>query len=498
MEGFVLLTLSSALLGLIIWWIIRLTRAPSNRIPSKPGWPIIGNITQMRLERPELLYMDWAKELGPVFSVKIFGLNFVVLNDYESIYEVLVKKRSAFSARPQNNGFRIQYTTGNYSGILFSYPDDRWKKIRKISHKNIKTYDSGLKQIEDINTGLAKAVVEAFRAQNGQSFDAFDILYNSLLNVLTVLLSSKVYESSDPEVTWFHEVEEAVKLHCGPMGSGLLLDLFPWLRFFGNYTYKRLTNVVERWNMLWESLKVEAMKGSRDNLISELMSLVDDESSTQPPTREINVKYAVQELITGGVVTSANTLYAFLNVICNHPEILTRLQKELDEHVGRDRSVTHADKSHLPFARACVLEMLRYSSVLPLSVPRMSIEESTIGDWHVPSGTTVLPNLWALHHDEAFWGDPYAFRPDRFLDESGQLVPASDKQRLRLMPFGAGARVCVGEVMALSRLFLITCALAQNFDIRPGDQGYSCDPRLYQQGFVLRQKTFEMRAIPRD
>jgi methyl farnesoate epoxidase/farnesoate epoxidase len=47
--------------------------------------------------------------------------------------------------------------------------------------------------------------------------------------------------------------------------------------------------------------------------------------------------------------------------------------------------------------------------------------------------TVMLVNLWSFHNDADFWGDPEVFRPERFLDDKGQLLKKDYS-----LPFGAG------------------------------------------------------------
>ena len=72
----------------------------------------------------------------------------------------------------------------------------------------------------------------------------------------------------------------------------------------------------------------------------------------------------------------------------------------------------------------------------------------TQGEYSIPKGTQVWPNLHELLHDERHWEDPHKFDPSRFLDAEGKFtgIPPSFK------PFGTGRRVCIGESLAKSEL----------------------------------------------
>jgi cytochrome P450 len=155
-----------------------------------------------------------------------------------------------------------------------------------------------------------------------------------------------------------------------------------------------------------------------------------------------------------------------------------------------------------------------------------------ISDFRIPKGTSVVCNLWALHHDDKIWNNPFEFQPDRFLirtrlqhgegasnakverkrespaDEiqtqdppkshinrpdnikpenikaSGnnsrkppmntlasayRLVPSDHPLRSSLLPFGAGPRGCSGEMIALMQMFTMLVMLMQKVDILPAD-----------------------------
>ena len=71
---------------------------------------------------------------------------------------------------------------------------------------------------------------------------------------------------------------------------------------------------------------------------------------------------------------------------------------------------------------------------------------------------------------------------------------------MHTMPCGGGQRVCIGEVFAMSRLFLILATLIQKFEIAPestvADQP-SMDPRDMQWGTNLLPPSYKVRFIPR-
>ena len=101
-------------------------------------------------------------------------------------------------------------------------------------------------------------------------------------------------------------------------------------------------------------------------------------------------------------------------------------------------------------------------------------------------------NFWSIHHNEEDWPEPEKFRPERFLEEDGTL---SDK-RFSFMPFGGGRRVCLGESLAMSYLFLAICRFVKNYTIAPpSDSDFIIE--TMDTGVLCIPKPYNIRVIPR-
>ena len=145
---------------------------------------------------------------------------------------------------------------------------------------------------------------------------------------------------------------------------------------------------------------------------------------------------------------------------------------------------------------ATLYEALRYTSVVPTGA-RRTIEDTHLNGNHIPKGTTIFINLYPIHHDNKNWNRPELFKPERFLDADGKLVAADHKNRKMLFPFGAGARVCIGEVFAKTRLFLIIASIAQNFRIEQDEPKVPCHPSTYNISIVLDGSDYLVKMTDR-
>uniref|UniRef100_A0A5F5PXT1 Steroid 17-alpha-hydroxylase/17,20 lyase n=1 Tax=Equus caballus TaxID=9796 RepID=A0A5F5PXT1_HORSE len=145
-----------------------------------------------------------------------------------------------------------------------------------------------------------------------------------------------------------------------------------------------------------------------------------------------------------------------------------KIQEEIDQNVGFSRTPTLSDRNRLLLLEATIREVLRIRPVAPMLIPHKALVDSSIGEFAVDEGTNVIINLWALHHNEKEWHQPDRFMPERFLDPTGsQLISPS----LSYLPFGAGPRSCIGELLARQELFLFTAWLLQRFNLEVPDDG---------------------------
>ena len=212
-----------------------------------------------------------------------------------------------------------------------------------------------------------------------------------------------------------------------------------------------------------------------------------------------HVRLTGMDLVLGGVNTTLAILYAALNILSHNQDIVLKLRTEADRVVGEGGELSLRHRDNMPYLRATVYELLRYTSVGTLGFPHVTLEDTKLCGYDVPKDTQIYTNLFHLHHNEKDWHEPYDFIPERFLDAEGKVLAADTPTRRHLMPFSAGPRGCIGEQMALSRMFLVLGTLVQKFDILPSKESTpdSCDPRNYDLALALQHKPYTLRMLPR-
>lgn len=168
------------------------------------------------------------------------------------------------------------------------------------------------------------------------------------------------------------------------------------------------------------------------------------------------------DLLVSGTASSVAQLCWTLKLLARNPEAQERCQQEMDDVLGSsDQLGSVFSKDNLPFTEACLLEAARFASVHMVAPTRTNVEEATVCGYRVPAGCRVLANLWLAHRDPGFWQEPHRFDPTRFLQPE-ELHGRPDK-RDAFLPFGLGKRVCIGESLAKTEMFVFVTELLKKF-----------------------------------
>ena len=195
-------------------------------------------------------------------------------------------------------------------------------------------------------------------------------------------------------------------------------------------------------------------------------------------------------MIVAGSDTSARTLEQSMSLLMNHPEILEKAKIEIDIHVDHNRLVDDSDLPNLTYIHWIINETLRLFPLTPLLLPHYSSQDCTIGGCHVPKGTILFVNAWALHRDPTLWEEPTKFKPERFEKER-------DQGSFKYMPFGVGRRSCPGNHLALRNVTLALAALIQCFNCEMDESDQRMVDLTEGEGPVVMHKDKPLHAMCR-
>lgn len=461
-----------------------------------PSWPLIGNAWQIDVSNCHQVFVGIAKKLGPIFEIKLYGDKAVVLNDYETIRSALVSNGNQVAGRPQM--YRTTQAQRNRNSIVWQTFNQKLILLRKEVLKSLRMYGNGLDDLEEKCIPEIVCLLQEVESKNSKPFDPWPMLYDSICNVMLILLLGSRLDTDSEHFKTIKTIAGMFNETFGS-GDGQRLDIIPWLKLFKTKDSNRLETALCMRDTFWKEQLIQNMV-TDDSVVGQLYQLSKTDTGKKHDITEDTIKECFTNLILAGTDTTATAITCLLLVFLHYPEVQDRMYKEISAVLQTRDLPRLSDRSHTPYTEAVLLELLRYISHVPLAVPHCTISDTNIAGFLVPKDTTIYINLWALHHDETFWENPWKFSPGRFLDNEGKLVPPQHPSRKRLMPFGAGRRVCLGETLAKNRLYLYVLALVKRYEFKPSDieEIPDMDPRSYSMGLVLHPKPFNVKAIPRS
>ena len=461
--------------------------ALSNKIPTLS---VIRNVFSV-LKDPHKQLTSWKEKYGDMYSFSLLNENFVTVSGYGGIYDVLVAKGKNFAGRPKV--YRFDLVFHNARDIFSQSISPHWKKLHMFTCKQMKSQSKRLMEGEHMELVAASLVQDIEKQWSDGVLDPYNsinlFIAQDTSSVLTGLLLSETHPLVDKVMQMNQLFNKKLKLD-----NGMELDLVPWLRYFGNGSYKDLCELnhlkEEIYNDIKKLLHNENVSNDTHGLVPSFVSELQTNKHGFADDLDDEVIQAVLgNVVMTGISTSVNSLYAFLLIMASYPNIQEQIYEEiqccLQSKNYQTATIELNDRPNMPFTSACLFELLRYTSIIPL-VFHKAVSETELSGHTVPKNTTILVNLWNLFHDERYWVDPWQYKPNRFLDDSGNLVPSHHLNRKRLLTFGAGPRTCPGQTFATGRLFVLITHLIQEFRISPvPGSPVSYDPRCYEVGIGL-------------
>lgn len=194
----------------------------------------------------------------------------------------------------------------------------------------------------------------------------------------------------------------------------------------------------------------------------------------------------IDQLITffiGSMETTGITLAWALDLLARHPDIQKRLHAEIDVLSGRPTQFD--DLPALTLTQQVITETLRlYPPIWFMT--RKTTSDCHLGPHFVAAGTTLIYSSYLIHHRPDLHPDSEHFDPERWA--TGHTIP-----RNAFIPFGGGARKCIGDVFALTETALALAAITADWNLEP----ITCQPPRPILGATLTPQRFTLRITSR-
>ncbi|KAF1973921.1 cytochrome P450 [Bimuria novae-zelandiae CBS 107.79] len=218
-------------------------------------------------------------------------------------------------------------------------------------------------------------------------------------------------------------------------------------------------------------------KTANEDLFSYVMDAKDPETGTKMRLGEL-VSEATFFFPAGGD-TTATTISAVFFYLSRNPACYQKAISEIRRAFSSGVEIQSGPRlSGCLYLRAVIDEALRICPPTPgtlwreLPVGDQGREEPLVVDGHaIPAGTWVGVNAYTIHHNEEYFPDPFAFKPERWLDEgdTSEAIAARKNLREAFSPFSVGPRSCIGKAMAYMEASLTLALTMWYFDFSAPD-----------------------------
>lgn len=192
--------------------------------------------------------------------------------------------------------------------------------------------------------------------------------------------------------------------------------------------------------------------GTQNDLISRMLAARNPDTGEAMTDEQLIDNLAT--FLLAGHETTAKALTWTLYLLARAPSWQQRAREEIRDVTG-GKDLQQDDIAKLSITQRILKESMRLYPPVP-AMTRVNRQSVEIGGVSLPSPALIVIPIYVLHRHHRLWADPDRFDPDRFLPER-----EANYLRTQYMPFGAGARVCIGASFAMTEATAVLATLLQ-------------------------------------
>lgn len=395
-----------------------------------------------------------------------FADKIVFVHHPQGIQEILTGDTKQFSAPGELNGI-LQPLVGDYSVLTLSGRSHRRSRqllLPPFHGERMQAYGSLIRN-------LTEKVMAQFAP--GETFLAITAMQNISLEVMLQAVfgfyegdyaKDKLGDSSMELLSSrYKKIKQLIArlsdLFRFPlMASLLLLPSLQWdLGSWSPWGYFR-TTVRQIDEILYAEIALRRQEPNleRTDILSLLISARDEAGN---PMTDLELRDELISLLFAGHETTTSAMSWALYWIHKLPEVREKLLAEL-ETIGDKADPTEI--ARLPYLSAFCNETLRINPVAVLTFPRRVEKPVKLMGFDLEPETMLAGCIYLLHQRQDLYPEPRQFRPERFLEK--QFSP------YEFMPFGAGARRCIGAAFAQYEMKLVLTSILSSYELELAEQ----------------------------
>ncbi|KAG1801739.1 cytochrome P450 [Suillus subaureus] len=419
--------------------------------PSPLTWRLRGHLIPTR--NGFLTVASWIEEYGPLITLRTGIEKYIVIGRYKAAAEIMEKQGASLVDRPRFIAAGELLSGG--MAIPFVPAGERFRRLRRLVPKAAEAY-------QPLQISYAKNTVIDI-LNDPCNFQDHARTYAATTSMKIAYGKTTPTSATDPEVKRVAEFADKVRAALHP--GAYLVDSITWLKYLPWYARELRDSYRDSRKLFIEQLgRLKQELGGGEASPSLGRRLLEKNSSNAMP--ELEIAYLAGMVFVAGYDTTTLAICTVLMAAACFPEEQRKVHEELDAVIGTDRAPAFTDKKSLPRFHAFVSEALRWRPLftclkklhLTVQTGRLSYSSRDNDIWQ-SLVRALLSNLIdlicsrfrAISRDPDVFPDPNAFKPDRWLDTEGRV-----RDDLKFFVFGFGRRVCPGQHVANSSVFINT------------------------------------------
>ncbi|KAK9758025.1 hypothetical protein RND81_01G201600 [Saponaria officinalis] len=459
------------------------------KLPPGPNpWPIIGNIHKLG-NRPHRSVAELVKSYGPIMSLKLGTITTIVISSSDLTRKMFLNHDLALSSRTFPDAFRER--NHDKLSMIWLPVGPKWRNLRKIVTVQLFT-NQRLDASQILRQNKVKELVDHVMScvRKGAGVDIGKAGFVTSLNLLSNTCFS--IDLAGYDSSYSHEFKGIVWNILEDGGKPNISDFFPIIRKFDfQGIRKRNRGHFLKMLGLFEEIinkRLTDENGGKNDMLDTLLELVKNKELSLE-----EVKHMLLDLFAAGTDTTSSTLEWAMTELLRNPDKLIKAQIETDQlNLNKNSPIQENDISKLPYIQAVIKETLRLHPPAPFLVPHKAETEVELSGYLIPKNAGIWVNVWSIGRDPNEWPDALSFLPERFLG-NGIDIKGRD---FKLIPFGAGRRMCPGMPLAYRMVHLMLANLVHSFDWKH-DNGVKCEDIDLEEKFgITLQKVQPLLAIP--
>ncbi len=410
-------------------------------VPTERGRWLTGALDERVRLGPDF-YAEMARRHGDVCAFKLAGWKLYLVSAPRLVHSVLKEKASNYCKGSFFDPIRLLLGDG-----LFFSEGSRWRRQRTLMQPSF--HRARLGALEPVLRGCAQASAQRFEraAKTGGQIDLRHEMVRLTLDVAARTLFGAELDGAQRDR--IGECVDALSWLIDRRMFSLLQGLPVWVPLPMNLRLKALARELDDVVLPIIEARRRCPRPEPRDLLDAL--LLERQADGSPALSAQELRDQVMTLLMAGHETTASALTWLWVLLTEHEDVYARVRSEAaSSHAGE-----------LALGRAVFSEAMR---LYPpgWTFARQALADDELGGFALPAGANLVICPYALHRDRRFFEAPERFDPARF--------PLKGEARLAYLPFGAGARACIGAQLAVLEAMAALSALASRFVFRRVDR----------------------------